>query len=412
MKFRSAHGSHPDGTVAVEECVLGLAAYAGDTHYARNPNLGFVYLTDALAPQAEQILTLLKLRTGVANWVGTAGIGIAAGATEFMDEPALAVMLGEFRAGSVNVFSGTQRPPAAGTRTDRGSAAAHTALVHADPETPELPELIADMARKVDSGYLFGGVVSSRSRPVQIADRVLTGGLSGAVFGADVDVVSRVTQGVHPLARAARRRVTEAQDNLILELDGRPALEALLEDAGIRSKAEALAGDEPSREDAARHRAQLQALGRRGLFVGIAPEADGYREARPALRDDYLVRHVVAIDPGRGAVAIAAMVEPGMGITFCTRDDNAARRDLVRICAEIRDHLHEQSEARGEDVTPRGAVYVSCLGRGSHMFGESHEELRVIRQQLGDVPLVGFYAGGEIGGKNLYGFTGVLTVFC
>jgi small ligand-binding sensory domain FIST len=46
------------------------------------------------------------------------------------------------------------------------------------------------------------------------------------------------------------------------------------------------------------------------------------------------------------------------------------------------------------------------------MFGESHEELRVIRQQLGDVPLVGFYAGGEIGGKNLYGFTGVLTVFC
>ncbi len=59
----------------------------------------------------------------------------------------------------------------------------------------------------------------------------------------------------------------------------------------------------------------------------------------------------------------------------------------------------------------RGAVYVSCLGRGSHLFGEQHEELRLIQRQLGNVPLVGFYANGEIGGQNLYGFTGVLTVF-
>jgi small ligand-binding sensory domain FIST len=45
------------------------------------------------------------------------------------------------------------------------------------------------------------------------------------------------------------------------------------------------------------------------------------------------------------------------------------------------------------------------------MFGEQSEELRVIKHHLGDVPLVGFYASGEIGGRNLYGYTGVLTVF-
>ena len=45
------------------------------------------------------------------------------------------------------------------------------------------------------------------------------------------------------------------------------------------------------------------------------------------------------------------------------------------------------------------------------MFGEQGEELRVIAQQLGDLPLVGFYANGEISGRSLYGFTGVLTVF-
>jgi hypothetical protein len=67
--------------------------------------------------------------------------------------------------------------------------------------------------------------------------------------------------------------------------------------------------------------------------------------------------------------------------------------------------------ANGRPGAARGAVYVSCVGRGAQLFGEVSDELRVIRDALGDVPLVGLYANGEIGGRNLYGFTGVLTVF-
>jgi small ligand-binding sensory domain FIST len=37
--------------------------------------------------------------------------------------------------------------------------------------------------------------------------------------------------------------------------------------------------------------------------------------------------------------------------------------------------------------------------------------MQIIRHALGDVPLVGFYAAGEIAGQQLYGYTGVLTVF-
>jgi small ligand-binding sensory domain FIST len=37
--------------------------------------------------------------------------------------------------------------------------------------------------------------------------------------------------------------------------------------------------------------------------------------------------------------------------------------------------------------------------------------LQVIRHALGDVPLVGFFAAGEIAGQQLCGYTGVLTVF-
>ena len=58
-----------------------------------------------------------------------------------------------------------------------------------------------------------------------------------------------------------------------------------------------------------------------------------------------------------------------------------------------------------------GALYVSCAGRGGPHFGAPSAELAIVRQALGDVPLVGFFAGGEIARHHLYGYTGVLTVF-
>jgi small ligand-binding sensory domain FIST len=56
-------------------------------------------------------------------------------------------------------------------------------------------------------------------------------------------------------------------------------------------------------------------------------------------------------------------------------------------------------------------VYVSCAGRGGPHFGAPSAELQIVRRALGDVPLAGFFAAGEIGHQHLYGYTGVLTVF-
>jgi small ligand-binding sensory domain FIST len=58
-----------------------------------------------------------------------------------------------------------------------------------------------------------------------------------------------------------------------------------------------------------------------------------------------------------------------------------------------------------------GAIYISCAGRGGPHFGAPSAELQIVQHALGDVPLVGFFAGGEIGHHHLYGYTGVLTVF-
>ena len=61
--------------------------------------------------------------------------------------------------------------------------------------------------------------------------------------------------------------------------------------------------------------------------------------------------------------------------------------------------------------TPKGGVYVSCVARGPNLFGKDSEELKMIREVLGDFPLAGFYANGEISNNRLYGYTGVLTLF-
>ena len=58
-----------------------------------------------------------------------------------------------------------------------------------------------------------------------------------------------------------------------------------------------------------------------------------------------------------------------------------------------------------------GAHYVSCVARGERLFGAPGAELGIVAHNLGPIPLVGFFANGEIAGDRLFGYTGVLTLF-
>ena len=131
-----------------------------------------------------------------------------------------------------------------------------------------------------------------------------------------------------------------------------------------------------------------------------------------ALEADVRVRHIVGLDPMRQGIALAEHLSTGMGLVFCRRNPQAARADLIRIGAELREALEPETlnlEAAwlqapsavhtlptlGRRIA--GAVYVSCTGRGGGHFGGPSAEMQIVRHALGDVPLVGFYAAGEIG---------------
>lgn len=392
--FLTGHATHPDWRMA-----LALAAAQVDAQRARQDasgdgplTLGFAYFTDAYAPQAAALYAALCERWPGVAWVGSVGVGVAASGVEYFDEPALVLMLAALPPARFEVFSGAQPL----RRIDP-----FTALVHADPGTPELGDLIAEMSDRTASGYLFGGLSSSRAGTWHLADGVWQGGLSGVAFTADVPLVSRVTQGCQPVGPV--RTVTAAERNIVVELDGQPAMPALLADLGIASDADP--------------RAALPKL--RATLVGLTDPAASALGRGGQFGPDVRVRHLVGLDPGRQAVAVADLVEPGMKLAFCARDVQAARRDLVRICAEIREEVEAPSELAAAGAAPlppaqgriRGAIYVSCAGRGGPHFGGPSAELQIVRHALGDVPLVGFFAGGEIARHHLYGYTGVLTVF-
>ncbi|HYD77378.1 FIST signal transduction protein [Ramlibacter sp.] len=415
--FPFAHATHPQWPMAVGLVLAQLRAQLALPDYAATPTLGLLYITDHYAAQAQDILDHLSAELPeVTDWAGTVGVGIASSNVEYFDEPALAVMLCAVPPHQYRVFSGVA-PLGAG---EGMGFEPHTALVHADASTPELGELVAEMAGRTATGYLFGGLAASRGDTVQFAvggngnirgqghaGGVFRGGLSGVAFGEGVQLVSRVTQGCQPLGR--ERLVTAAEDNVLLSLDGEPALDVLLEEADISL--------EQPEAAIARLRATL---------VGLTAPGEDLMARGGTFGADVEVRHIIGLDPGRRGVAIASRVEPGMRMAFCTRNARAARADLVRICSEIREELEPEEmphpvaaalaapEAQSAPNPARriaGAIYVSCAGRGGPHFGGPSAELQIVRHALGDVPLVGFFAGGEIARHHLYGYTGVLTVF-
>lgn len=395
--FRTGHATHPDWRMATELALAQVDARRGQPGWADGGTLGLVYLTDALAPHAHDMVALLAQRTGIADWVGTCGHAIVATGVEYVDEPALAVMLADVPADAVRVFSGTRPPPPPGTRTTDGAAVAHSALVHADPSTPDLGELVEELATRVSSGLLFGGLASGRVAPLpQVAGRVVSGGLSGALFSAQVDVRMRVTQGCAPIA--GEHVISGCSANLIRSLDGRPALDVLLADLGVSESQRA------SRDGETLMRAVPATRMRSGLFVGLADGEAPARGPRPGF-GEYLVRNVVGIDPHNRLVAVGAVPQEGDRAVFCTRDAAAARADLVRVCTELRDELET------DGLAIRGGIYVSCVARGASLFGAPSVEAGLIRTHLGEFPLVGFFANGEIGQHRLYGYTGVLALF-
>lgn len=367
--FTSIHSSGADWRGNCDQVLAGLQG-------APHGELAFLYLADELAGDTDRIVDYLRTGSGIAHWVGCTGMGLCSSGRETYEVPALAVLATPFCGEDFRIIPGFDTDPLEwleASRDWRERNLASVAVVHGDPACTALPELLVSFSEQLQGGFLVGGIASAQNLPVQVADRAEGGGLSGVLFSGKVAISTGLSQGCSLIGQ--RHRITACQRNIIETIDGRPALDVFKEDIG-----EVLARD----------------LSRVGGYIFVALPIAGSDTA------DYLVRNLIGIDPDRGLIAIGDMPQPGMEVQFARRDAETAREDLAQTIDALMKRLP------GE---PRGALYHSCLGRGRNLFGDDSAEMRLVQELIGDVPLAGFYANGEISHNRLYGYTGVLTLF-
>jgi len=282
------------------------------------------------------------------------------------------------RTESGGVFHGWRFQPAA-----PGRAPVH--LMICDPFTFPADLLLGHLNEAAAGVLVVGGNASGAAEPGQTVlfhDRsVRRDGAVGARLPGSVTVRTLVSQGCRPIGQSFV--VTRAEDNVLLELAGRPPLERLRETVGALAP--------PDRE-----------LVTHGIHVGRV--IDEYKPEHEL--GDFLIRGVVGADPETGAIAVGEHLEVGQTVQFHVRDAATADDELRSLL---------QREVHALPRPPAGALLFTCNGRGTRMFPTPDHDARMVSSFLGDVPMAGLFCAGElgpVGGRNfLHGFTASLAIF-
>ncbi len=367
------------------------------------PNIGFLYVTDALSADLPSILTLFKSVTGIAHWTGCAALGICGNGEEFVAVPAISVMAGQVSAEDVLPFRANTAPfKNLHQEMEPWLNAQDPMLVvlHADPHSESNPAAAIEEIDAMVGGFMVGGLASAKVEGTLITHDGEPACVSGFVFSQNVAVATALSQGCVPIGPV--HEISAADDHVIAYLDGRPPFEVFSQD--MSAFMEGRLGYKPAEE--------LLRTGKMDTSFSHLLEGEAHA-AFPVLgsdRQDFLVRNILAIDPESGAIAVAEHLSDGQKIMFVHRNDESVRADLSATLVALRKRLLHENGV----FEPRAALYVSCIARAGVSFrgdGERGGEMALIRDVLGDIPVAGFYASGEISGSWLYGYTGVLTLF-
>lgn len=212
-------------------------------------------------------------------------------------------------------------------------------------------------------------------------DTVSNNAVSGLLLSGNFHVTVSNAQACQPIGPV--HTVTKAQQNLLLELDGRPAFEIFAE--VVR---------QPLIDDLQRAAAFV--------FIGLPVDAERQQMAR----GEYVVRNIIGFDPAQGVIAVADEIRHGQKMIFTLRDGNSSREDLKQT-------LEAQAQA-WKGNTPGFGLYFNCLGRGTGLYGFPDLDVSYIKQQFGDLPLIGFFTGCEIAPIHqqtaLHQYSGILVL--
>ena len=356
---------------------------ARDPLNGATPNLAVLVTSPHHAFHAQVVLDIVHEFAQPTALVGCVAEAVVAGRREIEREPAIVVWLAVLPQPAETFHVEFLRTPSGGLFGGyRFEHAQDLYLLLPDPHTFPTHLLFSHLNAQDPGPTIIGGLASEMAEPGQATlfcdDKVLASGAVGVRL-LGVRARSLVSQGCRPIG--SPYTVTAAEGPIITELAGRPPLR-LLEEIVT-----SLSGPE-------------QILVSRGLHVGLA--IDEYKAE--LTRGDFLIRAVTGVDEATGAIRVGDLVDIGTTMQFQVRDAMTADQDLRESL------LHSRSEG-----VPMGALLFTCNGRGTRMFDGPDHDATMISDLLGDIPLAGFFAAGElgsVGGKNfLHGFTASMALF-
>ncbi|MGW5152835.1 FIST signal transduction protein [Rhodococcus koreensis] len=369
------------------EAAVEAAAQARDQLAGGVPALAVLLASRAHTGEASAVLTGVHETVRPPALIGCVAQAIVAGRREIEEESAVAVWLASGLPAAAETFhlDVVRTSTAAllsGYRFDRSARDFH--LLLPDPHSFPAELLLEHLNAELPGTIVMGGLVSGAPGPGGsrlFRDRdVLTSGAVGVRLPG-LRCVPIVSQGCRPIGYPYI--VTAARGAVITGLGGQPPVERLRE---------IVAPLPPEEQDLVAH----------GLQIGIVVDE---HLAAPG-RGDFLIRGLLGVDPSTGAIAIGEIAEVGTTVQFQVRDAQGADQDL-RAALE-----HAGSALPGR---PAGALLFTCTGRGRRMFGVADHDATTIEDVLGDIPLAGFFAAGELGpvaGRNaLHGFTASMALF-
>ena len=369
-----------------EVCTQALARLNG------TPDLAVLFVSADRAPLCDTIAAEVCDRLGTESVIGCTAESLVGVGQEVEGAPALSLWLACLPGAQVLPMHLTfARTPEGGAVLGWPDALVEqwpdpaTMLLLGDPFTFPSDYLLERMNEDHPGLPVIGGMASGASQPGEsrliLGRQALTDGAVAVLLSGAVRVQIVVSQGCRPIGK--HFVVTRAEQNVIHELGGKPALIQLHE----------LLVTLPMRE---------QEMVRRGLHVGRA--VTEYQERFE--HGDFLVRNVLGIDPNTGAVVVGDYVRVGQTVKFHIRDAQTADVDLRQMLAAARQRIGEKA---------CGALLFTCNGRGTRLFPEPHHDATAIGNALGEIPLAGFFAAGElgpVGGKNfVHGFTASIALF-
>jgi small ligand-binding sensory domain FIST len=388
MKAEAAIATGNSASEVVDALIAQLPMLDGGPEV----DLAFLFTSDAYAAELSEVLPALKQRTGARLLVGCSGQGLIGPGKEEEQLPAMSLQVLSLPGATLTPLRLDAEEAAGPDAADliRERLGEHVLDINAmflfvDPFSVDGERLLFTVAEVDEDLPVVGGLASSkfsrRGTYVLLDDDVYEDGLAGVAMGGAYEVKTVVSQGAAPLGQAWT--ITGVQDNLVKSIGMRPAIEVL--------------GDMFKRLPP-----EIQVRARANLLVGLA--MNEYRDEFG--RGDFLIRNLMGVDRETGAVAIGAMPREGQTLQFQLRDPTAADEDLRELLGKARQELE------GREIA--GAVLCSCNGRGIGLFGAPDHDARTFMEEMGSIPVAGFFCNGEIGpvgGRNfLHGFTASIAL--